>query len=244
MAHIAEIAPDVFRISVHVSEGDMQFNHFLVRDDEPLLFHLGSRAMYDELESAIAKLIDPGTLRWLSFSHFEADESGALHRWLERAPNARPFCTPLAADLNVNDVSPRPALVLGEGETLSTGKYRYRMLATPHLPHNWDAGMLFEETGRTLFCSDLLFQLGNPPALATDILDPVRSALVAMKGSLFDFSVPYTPETDRRLHELAALDPVTLAVMHGSSFRSERAGEGTALLGEAAAIYREALGAP
>jgi flavorubredoxin len=209
-----------------------------VRDDEPLLYHLGSRAMFDLVEGAVARLVDPATVRWLAFSHFEADECGALDRWLARAPHAAPLCTFLAADLSVNDAAARPARVLAPGEALATGRRRYQMLATPHLPHNWDAGMLFEETARTLFCSDLLFQAGNPPALSNDVVGPAREALREMSGTPFDMSVPYTPRTDALIAGLAALHPATLAVMHGASFT----GDGAGTLREVAGVYREVLG--
>jgi flavorubredoxin len=216
----------------------MQFNHFLVRDDEPLLFHAGPRSSYPVLADAVARLLDPATLRWVAFSHFEADECGALNAWLERAPGALPLCTPLAADLNVNDFAVRPPRVLEAEELLATGRHRFRMVATPHLPHSWDAGMLFEDTDRTLFCSDLAFQPGDPPPLSSDVVGPARDALRAMRGTPFDHSIPYTAETDGLLEVLAGLRPATLAVMHGASF----AGDGAAVVRELAAAYREVLG--
>ncbi|WP_047152912.1 hypothetical protein [Aneurinibacillus tyrosinisolvens] len=41
MTRIDEIAPDIFRISIFVPQAGMQFNQFLIRDDEPLLFTTG-----------------------------------------------------------------------------------------------------------------------------------------------------------------------------------------------------------
>jgi flavorubredoxin len=240
MNPIEEIAPDVFRISVHVPEAQMQFNHFLVRDERPLLFHTGYRAMFPLLVEAVGRLVDPSTLGWIAFSHFEGDECGALNLWLERAPTARPLCTALAADLNVRDFAIREPQVLGGEERLSTGRHRFRMIATPHLPHGWDAGLLFEEEGRTLLCSDLFFQPGNPPAFSSDVVGPMKDSLAVARGGPYDFSVPYTTHTARMLEELAALRPATLGIMHGGSY----AGDCVAAIGEVGGILREANGTP
>jgi len=222
MATIDEIAPEVYRICVWQPELNLQFNHFLVCDDEPLLFHTGYNRVFEELREAVARLIDPAKLRWIGFSHFESDECGSLNKWLELAPHARPLCTFLSAVLSVNDYALREARVLGEGESLATGKYRFRVHSTCHLPHGWDAGVLFEETQRTLFCSDLLFHFGKvEPLTSAEILDRVRDSLVNMQSSPFAYSVPYTPQTDHILERLATLNPKTLATMHGSSFNGD-----------------------
>lgn len=219
MAAIHEIAPDVFRLSVWAPEMNMQFNHFLVRDEEPLLFHTGYNRMFDELREAVGHLIDPAKLRWVGFSHFESDECGALNQWLQLAPQAQPVCTFLAATLNVNDYAIREARAMPDEDRLETGKYRFRFCSTLHLPHGWDAGVLFEERQRTLFCSDLLFHTGPAePLTAGDILGAVREAMAGMQNTPFGYSVPYTPQTEPIIERLAALAPKTLATMHGSSF--------------------------
>src|SRR5512141_2156174 len=140
MANIYEIAPDVYRFSIYVPEINLAFNHFLVKDDEPLLFHTGSRAMFPVLREMVAKVIDPTTLRWIGFSHFESDECGALNQWLQAAPSAQPFCSFVGAMVMVNDFADRPPRALSDNEVLSTGKHEFRFLATPHVPHGWDAG--------------------------------------------------------------------------------------------------------
>ncbi len=155
MQRIAEIAPDVYRICVLYPEINLQFKHFLIKDDEPVLFHTGLRRMFPEVREAVQTLIDPARLRWISWSHFESDECGALNDWLAIAPNAEPACNMVGALVNVNDFASRPARILGADEVLTTGKYRFRYVCTPQLPHGWDAGVLFEETNQTLFCSDL-----------------------------------------------------------------------------------------
>jgi flavorubredoxin len=223
MADINEIAPDVFRISVFVKEFDLQFNHFLVRDEEPLLYHAGMRRMFPELHEAVARVIDPKALRWISWSHFEVDECGGLNHWLEAAPSAVPACSVVGAMVNLSDFSDRPPKGLAKGEILETGKYRFRFHPTPHLPHGWDAGALFEETNGVLFCSDLFHQAGEREAVtdSDDVLARTREVMTNYQaGPLMEY-LPYTRHTKRLLHELAAFEPKTLAIMHGSSFTGD-----------------------
>jgi hypothetical protein len=148
MTVIDEIAPDLFRLCVYVPEIDMQFNHFLVRDEDPLLFHTGLRSMFPLLQEAVATLIDPGGLRHVAWSHFESDECGALNDWLQLAPHAEPVCTLVGKLVNVDDFSLRPARGLTPTDVLCTGNYRYRFYPSPHIPYGWDAGVLFEEQKR------------------------------------------------------------------------------------------------
>ena len=123
-----------------------QFNHFLVKDDEPLLFHTGLRGMHAEIREAVSKLIQLSELRHISFSHFESDECGSLNEWLAAAPKADVICSEVGARVNVNDFIGRESRSLADGGTFGTGNYRFRYCRTPHLPHGWDAGVLFEET--------------------------------------------------------------------------------------------------
>lgn len=238
-ATTTEIAPDVFRISVFAEWANLQFNHFLVRDEEPLLYHTGLRGMHADIREAVSKLIRLADLRHIGFSHFESDECGALNEWLGAAPKADVVCGGLGALVSVNDFIGREARALGDGETFSTGKYRFRYCRTPHLPHGWDAGALFEETQSTLFCSDLFHQSGDVEAITSS--DVVGRSYESMKeyqaGILADY-VPYTPLTGRNLEKLAALKPKTLAVMHGSSFR----GDCTKAFDDLHRAYREVFG--
>jgi flavorubredoxin len=239
MQKIDEIAPDVYRISIYVPKFDLQFNHFLIKDDEPLLFHTGYKGMFSEVHDAVKKVMNPSQIRWIGFSHFESDECGSLNQWLELSPSAQPVCTFLAASLNVDDFAIRPAYGMTSDETLDTGKYRFRFCPTAHLPHGWDAGVLFEETSRTLFCSDLFFHLGDvEPLTGSDIVGRARKALLDFQSTPFSYSMPYTPQTDRILRNLASLKPKTLATMHGSSFTGDC---GRALLDLSLAI-KETLG--
>ena len=238
---IDEIATDLYRISLYVEDFDLQFNHFLVKDDEPLLFHTGMRGMFPAVRDAVARVIDPAQLRWIGWSHFEMDECGALNEWLAAAPHATPVCSQLGAMINIADFADRPPKGLDPGETLATGRHRFRFVPTPHLPHGWDAGVLFDETDRVLLCSDLLHQLGDvEPVTSADITDRYRHALASYQQSpvLMDY-VPYNDNTRRQLANLAALKPRTLAAMHGSTF----VGDGAAILLASADVIQSVSGA-
>jgi len=222
MYQINEIAPDVYRISVFVPEIQLQFNHFLIKDDEPLLYHAGLKLMFPLLLEAVKTLIDPAQIRWIGFSHFEVDECGALNEWLQIAPNAKAVCSEVGALVNMTDYAIRPALAMKSNDLLETGKRKYRFIRTPHLPHGWDAGVMFEETDKTLLCSDLFHQNGNLVAITDkDILDAHKTSLLNYeKGPLMDYT-PYNHKTKALLYQLAELAPKTLATMHGSSFHGD-----------------------
>ena len=219
MIKTTEIAPDVYRFSVYVGEMNLQFNHFLIKDEQPMLYHTGMKQMFPLLREAVQKVIDPASLRWIGFSHFEVDECGALNEWLQIAPNALPVCSEAGALVNMSDYSSKPAHAMAGDDLLTTGKYRYRFIRTPHLPHGWDAGVLFEETNKTLLCSDLFHQNGNVAELTdSDILSLHKKSLLEFEqGPLMGYS-PYTTRTRDILQSLANLKPNTLAAMHGSSF--------------------------
>jgi flavorubredoxin len=237
--NIAEIAPDVYRLSVYVPEIDLQFNQFLVADDEPLLFHTGMRAMFPLFREGVARVIDPARLRWVGFSHFEADECGALNDWLAVAPAAEPVCSLVGALVSVNDFSSRPAKGMADGETFATGKYNFRFVQTPHLPHCWEAGLLFEETQKTLFCSDLFLQNEDvPPFTESDVMEAVRRSMVEGQRGPFADATVYNTRTEENLRKLIDLAPQTFATMHGSSFAG-----GAGALEDFGAVMREVLGA-
>jgi flavorubredoxin len=236
--NISEVAPDVFRLSLYVPEIDMQFNQFLVRDDEPLLFHTGMKAIFPLVREAVAKIIEPSDLRHISFSHFEADECGSLNEWLKIAPNATAICSFVGAVVSVNDFAIRPALALEDGETFSTGKHKFKFVHTPHLPHCWEAGMLFEETNKTLFCSDLFHQLGDVEARTeNDVVGRAKQTLVNYQAGPFANYMPYTRLTEANFGKLIALKPKTIAAMHGSTF----AGDGSEALQDFSVMMKEIL---
>jgi flavorubredoxin len=166
-------------------------------------------------------LIDVEHLRWIGFSHFEADECGSLNEWLAIAPDAQAICTPVAAMVSVNDFAIREAKPMADDDVLETGKYRFRFINHPHLPHCWEAGSFFEETNGTLFCSDLFHQNGdNEPLADGDIIERVRDTLTAYQASPLADYMPFTPKTEGHLNRLAGLNAKTLAPMHGSAFTS------------------------
>ncbi|MBA3912926.1 MAG: MBL fold metallo-hydrolase [Acidobacteriales bacterium] len=239
MVTTTEIAPDIYRIAVFVPEINLEFSHFLVRDQEPLLFHAGLRGMFPILREEVARLMDVSRLRHIGFSHFESDECGALNQWLELAPAAQPVCGLVGALVSVNDFSIRPARPLTRDDVFSTGKYRFRFVPTPHVPHGWDAGVLFEESQRTLFCSDLFHQWGQrEPVTSDSVIERCKSALEEAEAGPFANYVPYTHHTGRVLGSLAELEPKTLATMHGSTFY----GDGRQALLDLAEVMREVLG--
>jgi len=222
MAITTEIAANIYRISIFAQRGNLQFNHFLVKDDESLLFHAGLRGMHAELCEAVSKVIDLSELRHISFSHFESDECGSLNEWLAAAPKADVICGQVGALVNVNDFIGRESRALTDDGTFATGKCRFRYCRTPHLPHGWDAGVLFEETQRTLLCSDLFHQIGDvEPLTSGDVVGRSHQAMKEYQGGILAEYVPYTPLTAQNLKKLADLNPKTLAIMHGSSFTGD-----------------------
>jgi flavorubredoxin len=195
------------------------------------------KGIFPDVKEAVGRVIDPARLRWIGFSHFEADECGALNEWLQTAPEATPICNFVAANVSLNDFANRPARVMNDDEVFSTGKYRYRFLTTPHVPHCWEASLLFEETQGTLFCSDLFFHLNDKPLTTSDVVGPFKQGLIKDLNGPFAGAYPYTSKTDVILKRLAALKPRTIALMHGSSF----AGDGEQALNDLAIAMREVL---
>ena len=224
--NVHEIAEGIFRISVPVPPsampGGFTFNQFLLVDDEPLLFHTGPHKMFPLVRQAVAHVLgDVTRLKWVGFSHVEADECGALNEWLEEAPQATPVCSQVAAMVSVSDFALRPARALADGEELSLGKKRVRWLDAPHLPHNWECGYLNESTTRTLLCGDLFTHGGSdgPPITESEVLGPSE----AFRQATPPGSVAIERGTRAILEKLAATEPRTLALMHGSSYRGDGA---------------------
>jgi len=225
-----EIADRIFRLSTLVPEaapGGFTFNQFLVLADEPLLFHTGPRAMFPAVSEAIARLMPLERLRWIAFGHLESDECGAMNAFLAAAPHAQVAHGALGCMVSLDDLCDRAPRRLADGEVIDLGGKRVRHLDTPHVPHNWEARVLFEETTGTLFCGDLFTHTGDGPALTdSDIVGP------ALAGEdLFHYSA-LSPQTSATLRALAKLEPRTLAVMHGSS-SAVRCGESLERLADA-----------
>ncbi len=228
---VDEIAADIFRISTwipDVSPEGFTFNQFLVRGEEPLLFHTGPRGMFPLVAEAVASVLPVESLRWISFGHVEADECGSMNMWLAAAPTSQVAFGALGCDISLNDMCDRPPRVLQEGDVIDVGGKRLRQISTPHVPHGWEAQVLFEETTGTLLCGDLFSQVGAPPALSTDnLVDP------AMVAEAMFHATCLAPNTAQTLRDLGDLEPSTLAIMHGSSFQ----GDGKKALYELAAAY-------
>jgi flavorubredoxin len=228
-----EIAPDIFRFSTFVpgitSDG-FTFNQFLVRAEESMLFHCGPRAMFPLVSQAVGRVIDLELLRWISFGHVESDECGSMNAWLAAAPHAQVMHGEVACMVSLNDLADRPTRMLTDDEAIDLGGRRVRFLATPHVPHGWEAGVFLEETGGTLLCGDLFTHTGNGPAITDgDVVGP------ALAAEAMFHAMSMAPNTGAVLHRLAALKPQTLAIMHGSSFR----GDGAKALTELAAGLRQ-----
>jgi flavorubredoxin len=237
-ARVTEIAQDQYLISLYVPEFNLRFNHFLIKDEEPLLFHTGMKQMFPVLREGVARVTDPARIRWISFSHYEADECGALNEWLQIAPHATALCGLVGALVSVNDLAIRPARVMAHDEVLTIGRSRLRFRQTPHVPHNWEAGLLFEEVSRTLLCSDLLSHEGDvEPLTEADIVGRARQSLIEGQKGPFANAYPYTALTGPILRGLAELEPTQLALMHGSVF----VGDGRRVLHDWASVMREVL---
>jgi flavorubredoxin len=233
---IDEIADGIYRISTYLAEvaapAGFTFNQFLIVADQPLLFHCGMRFLFPAVSGAVASIMPVGRLRWISFGHVEADECGAMNLWLAAAPDAQVVFNALGCEVSLNDLADRSPRALGAGEVLDLGGKRVRIIHTPHVPHGWEAQVLFEETTRTLLCGDLFSHVGRMPAVTTESIVDLAMAAEDVFGATG--VGPHTGPTLRRLAELA---PSALAVMHGASFR----GNARAELVELARMYEQRL---
>ncbi|MCB1799520.1 MAG: MBL fold metallo-hydrolase [Gammaproteobacteria bacterium] len=223
--NVHEIADGIYRINTPVvisGAGGFSFNQYLIADDEPLLFHTGPRKMFSLVRDAVASVLPVETLRYIAFSHVEADECGSLNEWLGAAPQSVPLCGAVAAMVSIGDLADRAPRAIADGERLLLGERSVRWFDTPHLPHAWDCGFLIEENTSTLLCGDLFTQGGAdlPPVTESDILGPSE----AFRHAMDYFS--HTKDARAMLERLAATNPSTLACMHGSAWR----GDGASLL--------------
>ena len=220
--NVHEVAEGIFRINTPVEipgAGGFSFNQYLIVDDEPLLFHTGPRKMFPMVREAVATILPVERLRYISFSHVEADECGSLNEWLAAAPQSQPLCGTVAALVSIGDLADRAPRALADGESISLGRHTARWLDAPHLPHAWECGFLTEERTRTLFCGDLFTQGGAnlPPLTESDILGPSE----AFRDAMDYYS--HTKNGRELIERLAATQPTTLACMHGSAWRGDGA---------------------
>jgi flavorubredoxin len=232
MTRIDEIAPNIYRISTFIEQAGLAFDQFLVDADEPLLFHTGLGMLYPAVADAVRSVMPVERLRWITFGHYEADECGAMNRWLADAPQATVAHGQIAVMLSLMDQATRPPRGLADGEVLDLGGKRVRFIATPHVPHGWDAGLLYEETTGTLFAGDLFTAFGDgPPITDGDIVGPA----VAMEDAMH--ATALTPLTAPTIRRLAELSPRTLALMHAPAFT----GDGAQALRDLADVYAARL---
>ena len=228
---VDEIASGIYRLSTFVPDvgpTGFAFNQFLIDDEQPLLFHTGPRAMFPLVSAAISTVTPVERLRWITFGHLEADESGAVNEFLAAAPASEVAGGVLGCMVSYNDLCDRPPVPLTDGQVLDLGAHRVRHVDTPHVPHGWDAHVMYEETTGTLLCGDLFSQVGDGPAITSD--DVLEGA--AFAEDIFG-ATSLTPGTGPAIRALAELAPSTLAIMHGSSY----AGDGAAALHALAADY-------
>ena len=216
---IDEIADGIYRISTPFPAipGGFSFNQYLVVDEEPLLFHTGLRRTFPAVREALERVMPVERLRWIAFSHFEQDECGALNALLEAAPRAEAACSAVGAMTSVGDLALRAPRALTDGDVLPLGKHELAWIDAPHVPHGWDCGFMSDRATGTLFCGDLFTQPGaaNPPITEGDILGPSE----ALRGALDYWA--HAPATRPVLEKLAAMQPRTLACMHGSAWRGD-----------------------
>lgn len=232
--NVHEVANGIYRINTPVmieGAGGFSFNQYLIVGDDPLLFHTGLRKMFPLVREAVASVLPIEKLRYIAFSHVEADECGSLNEWLGAAPHSVPLCGSVAAMVSIGDLADRAPRALTDGELLPLGAHAVRWFDTPHLPHAWECGFLIEEQTSTLLCGDLFTQGGAdlPPITEADILGPSE----AFRDKMDYFS--HTKNARAMLERLASTNPTTLACMHGSAWRGDGARLLRALADELAA---------
>jgi len=219
---IDEIGAGIYRLSVFVPEAappaGFTFNHFLFAGDEPLLFHCGKRKMFPLVSAAVARVMPVERLRWLGFGHFEADECGSMNEWLAVAPAAQLAHGAVGCRVSISDMADREPRLLSDREVIDIGGKRFRYIDTPHVPHGWDAGVMFEEATGTLLCGDLFTRVGNGPAITES--DIIEQSITS--ESLLHYT-SLGPSTGSTVRKLAAFKPKVLATMHGSSFSGDGA---------------------
>jgi flavorubredoxin len=223
---VDEIGDGIYRFSTWVpgiTEHGFTFNQFLLTGDEPFLFHCGQRFLFPQVTGAIARVIPIEALRWISFGHLEADECGAMNMLQDAAPNAEVIHGGLACMLSLTDMCDRPPVAAGE-QPLDIGGHRLRFIATPHVPHNWEAGLWFDEATSTLLAGDLFTHTGQCPALTeSDVVEPAIAAEGLFHATVLNTNLAPT------LAQLASLNPTTLAIMHGASYSGDGAAQLRAL---------------
>lgn len=229
---VDEIATDIFRISTYIEPFNLQFNQYVIRAEEPLIFHCGMRGLFPSVQEAVAKVIPVNKLRWIAFGHLEADEAGAMNEWLAAAPQAQVAHGLMGCMVSINDLADRPPRAMNDGEVIDLGGKKVRFVTTAHVPHGWDSGVVFEETTGTLLCGDLFTQNGKSEATTgKDIVSPAFAAEDTYSATAL------TPSTAPAIRRLAGLKPAAMALMHGPAYT----GDCVKALNDLAAGYKERL---
>lgn len=211
-----EIADGIYRLSTFIESSNLRFNQYLIKADEPLLFHCGYHRLFPLVSAAVARVVPIASLRWIAFGHYEADECGAMNDWLSAAPNSRVAFGEIGCKLSVSDAALREPRALKDGEVIDLGSKRLKYFYTPHVPHGWDAGLVYEETTRTLLCGDLFTQLGDGPDVTeSDIVGPALAAEDTFLASSLTAAMAPT------IRRLAKLEPSKLALMHGPAYQGQ-----------------------
>lgn len=232
--HVAEIAPDVYRFATFNPQAGITFCQFLIDAEQPLLFHTGQKWLFPLLRDAVATVIDPAKLRWITFGHYEADECGAMNDWLRVAPESTIAHGTIGVRTSITDQADRTPRTLADGDVLDLGGKRVRYLYTPHVPHGWDAGLIYEETTKTLFCSDLFTRLGDDGTSSdADVVAP------ALSMEDHGHATALTPATAPTMRRLAELPIDRLALMHAPTYT----GNGAKALHDLADAYAQRLAA-
>jgi flavorubredoxin len=219
MGEIEEIADGIYRIATFNEQFKIGMSQFLIRDEHPLLFHTGFRRTFPDTLEAVRQIVDPATLRYITWSHWEGDEAGALNDFLRVAPHAEPVHGRIGA-LYINEFSDGTAKVVADQQVVTLGAHRVRFLLTPQVPHAWDALLMIEETTGTLFASDLFFQAGERAAHTHS--DIVELSIASYRR--FPDAFPVGPQFLRTIERLEATNPRTVAVMHGASYSGDVSG--------------------
>jgi flavorubredoxin len=214
MARVDEIVDGIYRICtpVELPGYTFQFNQFLIDDERPTLIHTGMYQLYEGVRDAVAEVLDPGRLEYVILLHFEADENGGMDRFLEGAPNSTLACSALSSALNLGGWN-YSGRVEGhvDGEIIDLGKHKLRFLETPHV-HHWDSMMLFDETTKSVFPSDLFIQPGDQPPVVTENLGEMMCEYYREIG-IFAAEDPVREVVDR----IERLEPDWIHGMHGGS---------------------------
>lgn len=211
----------IYRINhpVDIPGTAFSFNQYLLVDEDPLLWETGPLELFPYVREAVATVMDPSQLKYISFSHHENDEDGAANEWLKLAPEAEVLTSGVNGMINGGTYL-RPVRVLDDGAEVSLGSMKVIFLSTPHFPHGWEAGLMFETTTRSLLASDLLTQTGFGEEPLKEAC-PIKDIGYPLFDELDPGSWAWTVKYEGYFARLVELQPDTLCCMHGSAFTGD-----------------------